>query len=155
QQTFTLDVEEELGLLQADAPRVERILSNLLTNANKFTPAGGSITVDIRRDGNARRVTVTDTGEGIPEDEHELVFSPYYRSKNADGRSHGGSGLGLSIARYLAELHGGSLAVQSTPGEGSVFTLVLPSGEEDGGEHPDAEPPMNPTETEADSSPAA
>ncbi len=158
QQTFTLNVAEDLGLFQADAPRVERILSNLLTNANKFTPAGGSITVDIRRDGSARRITVTDTGEGIPSDEQELVFSPYYRSKNADGRGAGGSGLGLSIARYLAELHGGSLTVESTLGRGSVFALVLPSGEEDGEEDgaglPDVEPPGDPVEAEAGGSPA-
>ncbi len=106
--------------------RVERIVTNLLSNAHKFTPAGGSITVEIFSEDEARVIRVSDTGEGIPSEEQELVFSPYYRSANADGRQHGGTGLGLSIARYLAELHGGALDLESEVGAGSVFTLWLP-----------------------------
>lgn len=125
-QTFTLNVSDGASRVTADPPRVERIVTNLLSNAHKFTPTGGSITVDIFSDGDTRIVRIADTGEGIPQDEQELVFSPYYRSANADGRQHGGSGLGLSIARYLAELHGGALDVESELGVGSVFTLRLP-----------------------------
>ncbi|MDA1257778.1 MAG: HAMP domain-containing sensor histidine kinase, partial [Chloroflexi bacterium] len=126
-QEFTLNVADGSSTVTADPPRVERIVTNLLSNAHKFTPAGGSITVDIYDEGKSRIVRVTDTGEGISEDEKDLVFSPYYRSKNADGRQHGGTGLGLSIARYLAELHGGALDLHSEVGVGSVFTLRLPT----------------------------
>ena len=126
-QTFTLNVADGASRVTADPPRVERIVTNLLSNAHKFTPTGGSITVDIFSEGDLRIVRVTDTGDGIPHDEQELVFSPYYRSANADGRQHGGTGLGLSIARYLAELHGGALDLKSEPGVGSVFTLRLPA----------------------------
>ena len=128
-QEFVLNVSPGASRVTADPPRVERIVTNLLSNAHKFTPVGGSITVDIFSEGDARIVRVTDTGEGIPQDEQELVFSPYYRSKNADGRQHGGTGLGLSIARYLAELHGGALELKSELGAGSVFTLRLPVSE--------------------------
>ena len=126
-QAVVLHVSPASTRVTADPPRVERMLTNLLSNAHKFTPVGGSITVDIFSEGDARIVRVTDTGEGIPQDEQELVFSPYYRSANADGRQHGGTGLGLSIARYLAELHGGALDLKSEPGVGSVFTLRLPA----------------------------
>jgi signal transduction histidine kinase len=125
-QEFTLNVADDASKVTADPTRVERIVTNLLSNAHKFTPAGGSITVDIYSDEGSRFIRISDTGEGIPSEELELVFSPYYRSANADGRQHGRTGLGLSIARYLAELHGGSLDLTSELGEGSVFTLRLP-----------------------------
>lgn len=70
---------------------------------------------------------VSDTGDGIPEDELELIFNAYYRSKNADGRQAAGTGLGLAIARYLAQLHGGKLWATSKIGQGSVFTLSVPA----------------------------
>jgi signal transduction histidine kinase len=98
-QEFTLNVADEASRVTADPTRVERILTNLLSNAHKFTPAGGSITVDIYSDEGSRFIRSSDTGEVIPSEEQELVFSPYYRSANADGRQHGGTGLGLSIAR--------------------------------------------------------
>jgi signal transduction histidine kinase len=125
-QEFTLNVADDDSKVTADPTRVERIVTNLFSNAHKFTPAGGSITVDIYSDEGSRFIRTSDTGEGIPSDEQELVFSPYYRSANADGRQHGGTGLGLSAAHYLAGLHGGSLDLTSEPGEGSVFTLRLP-----------------------------
>ena len=81
----------------------------------------------IFRDGDYHVVEVSDTGRGIPESDLDLIFSPFYRSRNADGTSVGGSGLGLSIARFLAELHGGRLTVKSTVGVGSVFSLYLPA----------------------------
>ncbi|MDP6823076.1 MAG: ATP-binding protein [Dehalococcoidia bacterium] len=125
-QKFALNVADDASKVTADPARVERIVTNLLSNAHKFTPAGGSITVDIFSEDEARIIRISDTGEGIPSEEQELVFSPYYRSANADGRQHGGTGLGLSIARYLAELHGGALDLESEVGAGSVFTLRLP-----------------------------
>jgi two-component system, OmpR family, phosphate regulon sensor histidine kinase PhoR len=128
-QEFSLNVADDASRVTADPARVERIITNLLSNAHKFTPAGGSITVDIYSDDDSRYIKVSDTGEGIPAEEQELVFSPYFRSSNADGRQHGGTGLGLSIARYLAELHGGSLDLESELGTGSVFTLRLPISE--------------------------
>ena len=112
--------------MTADPIRVERIVTNLFSTAHKFTPAGDSITVDIYSDEDSRFIRISDTGDGVPSEEHELVFSPYYRSANADGRQHGGTGFDLIIARYLAELYGGSLDLTGELGEGSVFTLRPP-----------------------------
>ncbi|MFW6195012.1 MAG: ATP-binding protein [Chloroflexota bacterium] len=126
-QQFTVSAADGLPRIYGDGPRLERIVANVLSNAHKFTPPGGEIRVEIKREGNSHVLQVIDSGPGIPEDEQELVFNPYYRSKNADGRRDGGTGLGLSIARYLAELHGGTLTLQSQPGEGTTFTLRLPS----------------------------
>ncbi|MBM3957221.1 MAG: HAMP domain-containing histidine kinase, partial [Gemmatimonadetes bacterium] len=126
-QKFSVQTDPGVGLTHADAPRIERILSNLISNACKYTPENGEIRITISRDGDYHLVEVSDTGRGIPENDLELIFSPFYRSRNADGTSVGGSGLGLSIARFLAELHGGRLTVKSTVGLGSVFSLYLPA----------------------------
>jgi len=132
-QNFSVHTDRSVGTTFADAPRVERILSNLISNACKYTPETGEIRIDISADGDYHVIKVSDTGRGIPEGDLELIFSPFYRSTNADGTSVGGSGLGLSIARFLAELHGGRLTVASQIGVGSVFNLYLPAkGPRDG-----------------------
>jgi len=132
-QQFFVQTDRSVGTTLADAPRVERILSNLISNACKYTPENGEIRVDISVDGDYHVINVADNGRGIPEGDLELIFSPFYRSMNAAGTSVGGSGLGLSIARFLAELHGGHLTVTSTVGVGSVFSLYLPAkGPRDG-----------------------
>jgi len=136
-QQFSVHADPNIGTTLADAPRVERILSNLISNACKYTTEAGEIRIDISSDGDYHVVKVADTGRGIPEGDLELIFSPFYRSKNADGTSVGGSGLGLSIARFLAELHGGRLTVASQVGVGSVFSLYLPAkGPRDGRREP-------------------
>jgi two-component system OmpR family sensor kinase len=107
-----------------DRERVLQVASILLDNAVKYTPAGGRVTVKVEeRDGWAA-LSVSDTGVGIPEDQLPLVFERFRRVDAA--RTEAGAGLGLSIARQLAEAHEGSLEVQSVPGKGSTFTLLLP-----------------------------
>ncbi len=111
--------------LNADATRLAQIMSNLLDNARRYTPAGGAINVDVRsRDGTAE-VTVTDTGPGIPDDECDRIFERLVRLDAGRARDHGGAGLGLAIARALARAHGGELACLPREG-GAQFRLSLP-----------------------------
>ncbi|OBJ55187.1 sensor histidine kinase [Mycobacterium asiaticum] len=110
--------------VQADPTRVAQILSNLLDNARRHTPANGTITVDLRVDGTAD-VTVTDTGPGIPDDERLRIFERLVRLDAGRARDHGGAGLGLSIARALARAHGGDLVCLPHDG-GAQFRLSLP-----------------------------
>lgn len=111
--------------LQADPTRLSQIVSNLLDNARRYTPAGGAITVDLRAGDDVAEVTVTDTGPGIPEQERDRVFERLVRLDTGRARDHGGAGLGLAIARALARAHGGDL--ECLPHEGGAqFRLVLP-----------------------------
>ena len=113
----------------ADPLRTRQILVNLLFNAVKFTPEGGSIGIETRKlDDKRLAMTVWDTGIGIAEDQIDKVFDRFYQVKSGDilSRNHEGSGLGLSVSRHLAQLMGGELTLQSTPGKGSRFTLTLP-----------------------------
>lgn len=129
-QTLTVNVDPKMSQTYADPARIERVLTNLISNAHKFTSAGGVISIEVFQEDQTHVVRVSDTGEGIAEDELELIFNAYYRSKNADGRQAAGTGLGLAIARYLANLHGGKLWATSKLGEGSVFTLTIPIRED-------------------------
>jgi two-component system sensor histidine kinase BaeS len=120
--------------VQLDAVRVaghpgqlDRALSNLLTNAVKFTPEGGTITVRGRMERNAVVLEVSDTGLGIAPEEQEKIFERFYRSDNARRRRISGTGLGLAIAREIAAMHGGTITVASAPGEGATFRLTLPA----------------------------
>ena len=118
------------GLVQlkvvADGDRVRQILLNLLANALKFTPANGTISVDVARDGDVARISVTDTGIGVPADQLERIFEPFVQAKRALQPTDQGVGLGLAISRQLARAMNGDLTVKSTIGEGSTFTLSLP-----------------------------
>jgi signal transduction histidine kinase len=125
-QTLEIVADEDMSMLPFDRQRIERVISNLISNANKYSPEGTRITARVFKELGNQVVTVTDEGPGIAEDEQEEIFSPYYRSKLVDGTSVRGSGLGLSIARYLVELHGGTLTVTSKVGHGSTFRLELP-----------------------------
>lgn len=113
--------------VRADPTRVAQILSNLLDNARRHTPADGTITIDVTADAAAAHVTVTDTGPGIPDDERYRIFERLVRLDAARARDHGGAGLGLSIARALARAHGGDLVCLSHDG-GAQFRLSLPLG---------------------------
>jgi signal transduction histidine kinase len=112
--------------VRADPTRVTQILSNLLDNARRYTPAGGRIVVDVRRRGDTAEVTVTDTGPGIPADDRERIFDRLVRLDTARGHGHGGAGLGLPIAHALACAHGGELACLPHDG-GAAFRLTLPA----------------------------
>jgi signal transduction histidine kinase len=112
-------------LIFTDRQRLEQILKNLLSNAIKFTEQGRSAW-RCRAPNHGIAFTVRDTGIGIAEDQQESIFEAFRQADGTTNRRYGGTGLGLSISRDLAALLGGSISVSSTPGEGSVFTLVLP-----------------------------
>ncbi len=105
---------------------LERVLVNLLGNAAKFTPDGGTVTLTVAREGQEAVVTVRDTGIGIPADEQQHLFTRFFRSSLAQRHAIQGSGLGLSIAHAVVEEHGGVMRVESAPGRGSAFHVVLP-----------------------------
>jgi len=127
-QIMEYDIDESLHPLMIDEQRVERVIANLISNAHKYSPKGGLIRIEIKREDEDQVIRVIDEGPGISEDEAEAVFSPYYRGKLADTSPVQGSGLGLSIARYLTELHDGTLSVESDGvQEGSTFVLKLPA----------------------------
>ncbi len=109
-----------------DPMRIEQILGNLLSNAARYTPAGGTIAVQVQRAGGAALVSVHDSGPGIPTEALPHIFERFYRADRARSRAEGGSGLGLAIARQLAEAHGGSLAAANAPEGGAVFILKIP-----------------------------
>jgi len=112
-----------------DSEAVSQILSNLLDNALKYTPAGGRITVGARPQGRFVELCVRDTGIGIPSEELPRLFERFYRVDKARSRELGGTGLGLSIVKHLVAAHNGSTRVESRLGEGSTFFFTLPADE--------------------------
>ena len=123
------EVDEALPALSLDRVRIEQVLGNLVDNAIRHTPAGGSIVVAARRRSGSVRVEVIDTGPGIPADAMPHVFDRLYRVDPSRDRATGGSGLGLTIARQLVEAHGGTIWVDSEEGAGSRFGFDLPLSE--------------------------
>jgi signal transduction histidine kinase len=113
-------------IVTADAERVRQILLNFLSNAIKATPEGGRIQVGGTADGSRARVYVIDTGIGIPADQIERVFEPFYQVEQGKTRRFPGVGLGLTIARALARKMGGNVTLESTQGSGTTATLLLP-----------------------------
>ena len=107
-----------------DRSRIRQAASILLDNAVKYTPEGGEVTVAVRETNGWAELEVADTGMGIPEDQVPLIFERFHRADPS--RTAAGAGLGLAIARQIAETHGGRIEVESTPGEGSTFRLLLP-----------------------------
>jgi signal transduction histidine kinase len=128
EQIIDIVVDDNLHPLMVDEQRIERVIANLVSNAHKYSPKGGLIRIEIKREQEDQVIRVIDQGPEINEDEIDAVFSPYYRGKLADSSPVQGSGLGLSIARYLTELHDGTLTIAtSTPEGGSTFVLRLPA----------------------------
>ncbi len=113
--------------IETDPLRLSQILRNLLSNAIKFTAQGQVALRVSRNSGNTVSFTVTDTGIGIAQHQHALIFDAFRQADGSTHRKYGGTGLGLSISRDLAHLLGGKLTVQSAPGKGSTFTLILPT----------------------------
>lgn len=114
------------GEVNADPLRVKEMLYNLLSNAVKFTPEGGTVWIESEIQGGFARVTVGDTGIGIPEEEQENIFDKFYQVGNTTRGVREGTGLGLSITKELVQMHGGWMEVASTSGLGSRFTFTLP-----------------------------
>jgi signal transduction histidine kinase len=124
-QLLTLNLADALPVLVGDAKRVMQILTNLLSNAHKYTPPGGRITVTVRGEDGRVRVEVQDTGIGLSSDDQAQLFAKFFRAKNPATRQVGGTGLGLAITRSLVEMHGGEITVSSAPGQGSTFSFTL------------------------------
>lgn len=119
---------EELDPLTMDVARIGRVLDNLVSNAIRHTPPGGSVTLRAERAGEAVLVSVADSGEGILAEDLPHVFERFYRGDKSRSSSRGGSGLGLAIARGIVEAHGGRIWVESERGKGSRFSFSLPRG---------------------------
>lgn len=115
--------------VRGDEQRLEQVLINLLSNAHKYTPNGSKLEIRAGRSGGECHVTVRDNGPGIPPGEEEQIFERFYRSTRHRNDRTASTGLGLPIARAVAEMHGGRLWVESAPGGGSLFTLALPAVE--------------------------
>ncbi|HSQ00176.1 MAG TPA: ATP-binding protein [Candidatus Dormibacteraeota bacterium] len=120
------EIKEPLGVLAADPVALERVLTNLVHNALKFTPPGGRVSVRAQRTAESVTLQVSDTGVGIAPEELESVFQPYRRGMTRQARE--GTGLGLFIARALISGHGGRISIASTVGEGTTVTISLPVG---------------------------
>ncbi len=128
QRRIWLDVKpsEALPLLHADAAKIKRILYNLVSNAIKFTPEGGRVTINARlRDGMVE-ISVTDTGIGISDEDQEKIFDYFGQVESNHARRFEGAGVGLALTKKLVEMHGGRIRVESELGKGSTFTIALP-----------------------------
>jgi len=128
QKGLRLEIEGSLPAItvKGDDEMLKRMLLNLLDNAVKYTPAGGEISIALGSQNGDAHIVVTDTGMGIPAEDQSRIFDRFYRVDKARSRALGGAGLGLSIARWIVEGHGGSLSVESAVGRGSSFTVELP-----------------------------
>jgi PAS domain S-box-containing protein len=125
-QSLMVEIPGDLPVVWADRQRTAQILSNLMTNAYRYTPDGGRITISARHNGNWVEVTVADTGIGIPEEYHRRIFEKFARVELKGPRPPGSTGLGLAITKALVEVQGGWIKVQSALGQGSAFTFALP-----------------------------
>jgi signal transduction histidine kinase/CHASE3 domain sensor protein len=121
-----VDDVEDAGEVRGDADRLAQAVDNLVSNAVKFTPAGGTVTVRVRRDGDGALVEVADTGMGIASEDQERLFERFFRADAVMTAAIQGVGLGLTIVRAIVEGHGGSIGVDSTPGRGATFRVRLP-----------------------------
>jgi signal transduction histidine kinase len=122
---LTLDLPDDELPAVLDVDRIERVLINLVTNAIKFTPPGGTIRVRARQVDDCLRCEVTDTGVGIPKEDQSKLFLRF--SQLGEAPRKGGTGLGLSITKAIVEAHGGHVGVESEPGQGSTFWFALPA----------------------------
>ena len=125
--SLQLAVAREIYLC-GDALRLRQVFLNLISNAIKYTPAGGAVNLALALKGNDAVVTIADTGIGIPTDHLPHIFDRFYRIDKARNREDGGIGLGLSIVKSIIDAHSGRITVTSTPEVGSTFTVVLPLG---------------------------
>ena len=104
----------------------ELVFNNLLDNALKYTPPDGSVSVGASIEGKSVRLEIADTGIGINSEHHDRIFERFYRVDKARSRELGGTGLGLSIVKHICIAHGGAVTVESVPGTGSTFAVILP-----------------------------
>jgi PAS domain S-box-containing protein len=125
QHQLLIDAPDSLPLVRVDTARLRQVLTNLLSNAMKFSPQGGAVTIGARVEGDALKVWVKDQGVGIPSEAQQHLFSKFFRVDNRDTRSIGGTGLGLALVKEIVKAHGGRVWVESTVGKGSTFFFTL------------------------------
>ena len=126
-----MELVGQLPDIYCDSDRIEQCPDHILSNAIKYTPDGGEISIKARAEGDTVLISVTDNGIGIPEKDIDRLFERFYRVDKARSREAGGSGLGLSIAKEIIERHGGKITIESKYGEGTTVTVYLPVGEEE------------------------
>ena len=129
---LTLTCSEGVDTVDVDREQLDRALLNLLTNAVKFTPSGGTVALQAQRVAADLVITVADTGVGIPEDEQEGLFTRFFRSSVATDLAIPGTGLGLVIVKQIVEEHGGTIAIASAPDEGTTVTVTIPADDHPG-----------------------
>lgn len=123
---FTLDLPEELPLFMVDEEKMDIVIDNLIDNAVKYTPQGGRVGVRVAVIDKQAKISVSDTGIGIPKTQTHRMFSKFFRAQNAQLRQTSGTGLGLYVSKNIVEKHGGTLTFESKEGEATVFTITLP-----------------------------
>jgi len=123
--SFQLGQPQDL-VVKGDEARLRELFMNLLDNAIRYTPAPGTVSVTLRREGQMAVVAIMDTGVGIPAEDIPFIFERFYRVDKSRSRAEGGTGLGLAICRHIAEAHGGKIEVASQVGAGSTFSVWLP-----------------------------
>ena len=126
-QTLSEQIEQDLPYVNADADRIRQVLVNLLTNANEYCPEGAGIELEARRVDSEVEIAVIDDGPGIQTEQLDHIFERFTRGEAGLTQRVGGSGLGLAISKSLVELHGGSIWVESRPGDGATFRMRLPA----------------------------
>lgn len=131
---LNINTKKASHFVYLDQPKIEEVIINLLSNAFKYTPDGGEVSVDLaEQEDQGNRylsIRVADSGTGIPEEELEHIFDRFYQASNADAQDVTGTGIGLALIKELVELHKGSVKVQSEVGKGSIFEVLLPLGKE-------------------------
>jgi PAS domain S-box-containing protein len=126
EQSLAVDIDPQATQAVGDRDKLVQALTNYVSNAHKYTPAGGDIRIEVGKQGDFARVSVRDNGFGISPEDQARLFTRFYRVDNSMTREIGGTGLGLSIVKQLIELQGGEISVESAPGQGSVFTFSVP-----------------------------
>jgi two-component system, OmpR family, phosphate regulon sensor histidine kinase PhoR len=124
--SIEMDVSLDESELLGDEDLLSQVWTNLLHNSIKFSPVGGRISISLQQEANQIRFQISDTGLGITPEDQARIFERFYKADPSRTASAGGSGLGLSIARKIVEMHQGTIGVESTPGHGSTFRVVLP-----------------------------
>jgi signal transduction histidine kinase len=124
--SIQVEVAPDLPQVEVDPGRIAQVLENLMSNALRYTPEGGQVFLSAGAAGNSVYLRVQDNGAGIPAEDLPYVFDRFYRADKSRRRHEGESGLGLAIAKSIVDAHDGTLSVDSVPGEGTTFSVVLP-----------------------------
>ena len=127
---LNFDYDQEEIILYVDEDKIDKILSNILSNALKFTPNGGSVKVNVCIKGKAVEISISDNGIGIPREQLDKIFDRFYQVDNKLSKEYEGTGVGLALTKELVELYKGKIIVESEEGKGSVFKVILPLGKE-------------------------